>query len=128
MGNMPEAGHLCRRVDIADSTDVLGDVVSVWGTLHVADPMSIGGEQVEVRGFGGVFPIFDHAVMRDLKFLLLSQLRILWVFFLIVMGVVVYQLFPSRMHRLSDELVALANVSNRILVAAVVLLANRYYR
>jgi hypothetical protein len=102
------------KVTISDSTDVLGDVVSVWGSLTVIDPMSVGGEQVEVRGFGGAFPIFDHAVVRDLKFLLLGPLRIVWVFFLIVIGVVVYQLFPSRMERLSDT------VQRRGLVALLV--------
>jgi hypothetical protein len=94
---------------VADSTDVLGDVVSVWGNLDVADPLSVGGEQVEVRGLGGVhvpFGPFGAGLFGGPRGMLTDfwsfLRRLFWVVILAGLGVLAFQIFPSRMQRITD--------------------------
>ncbi len=100
-----DAVAVAGNVTLDDSTEVLGDAVSVWGNLDRAPTAHIGGQPVEVSGLGGIsLPGnivlgggrhgFVHDFWRFVR-------RLIWVLILGGLGVVAFQIFPSRMARLS---------------------------
>jgi len=107
-GSVSDGDVVCvgGMLEIGDDARVDGDAVSVWGRMKRADTSEVRGEIVEVGSFGGItglpFAItgFSHSsFLMDLWGLLR---RLLWVGVMALIGMVLFQVFPSRMGRVHD--------------------------
>jgi hypothetical protein len=90
---------------LGDSTRVGRDAVSVWGDLDASPTAMVYGELTEVSGLGFDFPTnvtlfgerrgFAGNLWRFIS-------RAVWIVILAGLGVLAFNLFPTRMQRLSD--------------------------
>lgn len=93
------------NVTLRDSSEVGGDAVSVWGQVDVDPTADVYGEIVESGGVtfnlpGGMWiPGSGRGFGWDLWSL---ARRVIWVLVMVGIGLLTFNLFPTRMRRLSD--------------------------